>query len=171
MHLCEAAAITRFSHLRAPRFLISIWLILLGGDVEVNPGPRNWKYPCGVCAKPVKSNQRGVQCDVCTMWLHTRCIGISNEEYAELQGSDESWCCKKCVTEALPLHDVSDTDSIFDAPADSIVNTSQDGSLTPTSANSHKENRQQQSPSPPKSLSILYTNCRSLLPKLDYLRL
>ena len=139
--------------------------------MEVNPGPRNWKYPCGVCAKPVKSNQRGVQCDVCTMWLHTRCIGISNEEYAELQGSDESWCCKKCLTEALPLHDVSDTDSIFDAPADSTVNTSQDSSLTPTSANGHKENRQQQSPSPPKSLSILYTNCRSLLPKLDHLRL
>ena len=33
-------------------------LLLLGGDIEVNPG--QWKFPCGICSKPVKSNQMGI---------------------------------------------------------------------------------------------------------------
>ena len=116
--LPESAVVAsaRFSHLRTHRSLLSFWLILLAGDVEVNPGPRNWKYPRGVCAKPVKSNQRGVQCEVCTLWLHTRCIGVSNEEYAELQGSVDPWCCLK---EALPFHNTSNTDLFSDIPDDS----------------------------------------------------
>ena len=42
---------------------ICYWLILLGGDVETNPGPV--KFPCTICGKPVKSNQMGVCCDEC----------------------------------------------------------------------------------------------------------
>ena len=32
-------------------------VLLLGGDVELNPGDK-WKFPCGICTKPVKINQR-----------------------------------------------------------------------------------------------------------------
>ena len=98
LQLCEVSALTRRSHLRAIypkvslRSLLSIWLLICAGDIEINPGPRIWKNPCGVCAKPVKSNQQGVQCEVCYKWLHTKCIGLSNEEYSELQLSDEPWC-------------------------------------------------------------------------------
>ena len=28
------------------------WIILFSGDVELNPGPTNWKYPCGSCSQP-----------------------------------------------------------------------------------------------------------------------
>ena len=35
------------------------------GGVLVNIGPRNRKYPCDVCLKPVKCSQRGLQCDLC----------------------------------------------------------------------------------------------------------
>ena len=37
-------------------------LLLLCGDINVNPGPA-WKFPCGHCKKPVKCNQLGIQCD------------------------------------------------------------------------------------------------------------
>ena len=96
--------------------------------------------PCGVCSAPVKTNQRRVQCDVCATWLHTRCIGVSSDEYVELQRSDDPWCCRRCLKEALPFFDVSSSDSLFDVSA-------------------------------PTSLTVMYTNCRSLLPKLDHLRL
>ena len=33
-------------------------LLLLGGDIEVNPG--EGKFPCGICSEPVKSNQLGI---------------------------------------------------------------------------------------------------------------
>ena len=170
VQLCEVVAVSKFSHLRASRSLLTTVLLLLAGDVEVNPGPRTWKYPCGVCAKPVKRNQRGVQCDVCLSWLHTRCIGVSNEEYGELQLSDDPWCCKRCLKEAMPFHDVSSSDSVFNASADSIVNISADEeSLSPTNMITGSKSRQLQSSSPPTS--FLYTNCCSLLPKLDHLRL
>ena len=163
VQLCEVVASARFSHLRMHRSLLSFWLILLAGDVELNPGPRNWKYLCGVYSKPVKCNQRGVQCEVCTSWLHTRCIGISNEEYAELQGSVDPWCCNKCLKEALPFHNTSNTDLFSDVPDDSSTINS---SLHCTCTIDHQENCRQISPS-----TVMYTKCRSLLQKFDHLRL
>lgn len=41
-------------------------LLVLSGDVESNPGPV--KYPCGICSKPVRINQKGVACDTCSLW-------------------------------------------------------------------------------------------------------
>ena len=34
-------------------------LLLLYGDINVNPGPA-WKFPCDHCKKPVKCNQLGI---------------------------------------------------------------------------------------------------------------
>ena len=47
---------------RPPSLLSSI-LLLIAGDIEVNPGPA--KHPCGSCSKAVKSNQCGIFCEVC----------------------------------------------------------------------------------------------------------
>ena len=45
-------------------------VLLTCGDINPNPGPQ-WKFPCGVCHKPVKSNQKGIQCDYCDRWYHS----------------------------------------------------------------------------------------------------
>ena len=50
-------------------------LLLLSGDIHLNPGPV--KYPCGICSKPVKINQRGIQCDFCDKWHHIRCMNMN----------------------------------------------------------------------------------------------
>ena len=152
---CEIAATSRFSHLRPSRSLLSTWLLLLSGDIEVNPGPKNWRFPCGVCSQPVRANQRGVQCDVCATWLHTRCIGISNDQYVQLQHSDDPWSCQRCLREALPLADISSSDSIF--------NTS--------TSSTNSSDTSYQSLSPSQQVLVFYSNCRSLSPKLDHLRL
>ena len=34
------------------------------------------KFPCGSCGKGVKINQPGVQCDVCDVWFHSKCLGL-----------------------------------------------------------------------------------------------
>lgn len=50
------------------------------GDIEINPGPEQslsqglsttrkkplWKFPCDVCTKPVRSNQKGISVTVVT---------------------------------------------------------------------------------------------------------
>lgn len=62
----------------------SFRLLIICGDVELNPGPNSqdnevktrWRYPCGECLKPVKSNQNGIRCALCSSWFHVKCIGI-----------------------------------------------------------------------------------------------
>ena len=43
-------------------------LLWLAGGIELNPG--RVKGPCVLCAKPVKSNQDGVECFNCAKWYH-----------------------------------------------------------------------------------------------------
>ncbi|KAL3837509.1 hypothetical protein ACJMK2_022861 [Sinanodonta woodiana] len=38
-------------------------LILLSGDMKVNPGPP--KFPCAICQKAVAKNHNALQCDEC----------------------------------------------------------------------------------------------------------
>lgn len=72
-------------------------MLMLSGDVELNPGPPSrWKYPCTVC---VKSNQRGVQCDMCDLWTHATCGRVDGETYQNLKGD---WYCQSCVGSQLP---------------------------------------------------------------------
>ncbi|XP_048586113.1 uncharacterized protein LOC125568277 [Nematostella vectensis] len=70
-------------------------LLLLGGDIQLNPGPK-LKFPCGSCNKPVKSNQKGIQCDNCNLWYHTRCCSINDDLYYTLTASSCTWLCVSC---------------------------------------------------------------------------
>ena len=79
-------------------------MLLVSGDIQVNPGPgtQNYKYPCGTCLKPVKSNQMGICCESCNIWYHLRCLpdsmAISRVEYDLLSNSDKDWHCFSCST-------------------------------------------------------------------------
>ena len=69
----------------------SLWIImlLLSGDVEVNPGPET-KWPCGICQYPVTWSQEGVACDGCELWHHKSCISLCSDDFQLL----ERKCCK-----------------------------------------------------------------------------
>ena len=82
-------------------------LLMIGG-IETNPGPV--KYPCGVCHKPCKSNQRAIACNDCDQWCHAKCMGISDKSYQQLGVKSTSWYCTNCnshnhstVLYAVPL--------------------------------------------------------------------
>ena len=90
------------------------WLLLLCGDVEINPGPV--KFPCTICQRPVKRNQRGICCDACDRWTHAICASVGNQEYTRLSSSRESeWWCPTCIWASLPFLD-SDQYSIEEQP-------------------------------------------------------
>ena len=62
------------SHSRLPTTtrLVTVWAILLAGNIELNPGPLKrgkWKYPCGVCSASVKSTRK-----VSFVMFATRCF-------------------------------------------------------------------------------------------------
>ena len=94
-------------------------IILLSGDIATNPGPI--RFPCGSCAKPVRSNQHGLQCNDCNIWTHRTCLSMNKDEYMRLSNSDEYWFCYKCI---LPNF----TDSFFNASNLSDISISSDSS-------------------------------------------
>ena len=88
-------------------------LLVLVGDVELNPGPIHpsecrpcYRYPCTICAKPVKSNQHGIECSKCLLWTHRCCCRMSIDTYNSLDGID--WFCPSCISLELPFASVPD---------------------------------------------------------------
>ncbi len=105
---------------RVPLFLhLGSILLLACGDVHPCPGP-NYKYPCGVCHKPVKVNQKGILCDLCNLWHHTKCVNMPTTEYFRLADNEEEpWECPDC---SFPY---KFTDSFFNTTtSDSLGNDS-----------------------------------------------
>ena len=69
-------------------------LLLLSGDIALNPGPRRAQYPCKLCNYAVNKGQRAICCDTCDGWVHFKCIpGMTVGEYNELSKSDIMWYC------------------------------------------------------------------------------
>jgi hypothetical protein len=89
-------------------------ILLLSGDVSINTGPT--KFPCGVCSKAVRKNQRGILCEDCIQWFHIKCIDLPVSEYNKLPTSLDSWYCNPCT---LPNF----TDSFFDLDLSEESNT------------------------------------------------
>ncbi|XP_072018627.1 uncharacterized protein [Amphiura filiformis] len=110
-------------------------IILLGGDVQLNPGPT--KFPCGICDRPVAKSHRGLECDECGFWVHIRCGDVTAKQYEKFLKQDHfTWICPHC---ALPNF----SDSFFDEsnladknPYDSISELDSSSECFPNSSNS-----------------------------------
>ncbi len=95
-------------------------LLLSCGDIHPCPGPNRpkYKFPCGDCQKPVKSNQKGIQCDVCDLWYHTKCLKMCDTEYFRFANDVTiPWECSDCE---CPY---KFTDSFFNLTLNSTVST------------------------------------------------
>ena len=75
-------------------------LLIISGDLEVNPGPRTRtakpKYPCGICSRACTDKQDAIQCDTCDIWSHRKCLKMPISLYKANQNPDYSWHCCNC---------------------------------------------------------------------------
>lgn len=39
---------------------------------------------CGICEANIHSNSESIQCKKCEKWIHKRCTGLVNEDYAKV---------------------------------------------------------------------------------------
>ncbi len=65
-------------------------LLLLSGDVELNPGPGQVNdsiYPCACCELKVDYGMKALQCDHCSMWYHKTCISMCTRDYTNLENN------------------------------------------------------------------------------------
>ena len=107
------------------RLLLS--LLLLSGNIESNPGPQ-YKYPCGECTRPVKSNQRGIQCDLCDVWYHAKCNYHIDLQIYEIL-ANTSLTCPQC---GFPNF----SDSFFNDSIDSLASPNSFSPIQETTADS-----------------------------------
>ena len=56
---------------------LMLTLLLISGNVDLNLGPTNIKYPCGECARVVNFGP-SIACDQCSLWYHQDCAGINS---------------------------------------------------------------------------------------------
>lgn len=74
-------------------------LLLLGGDIELNPGPRQRQsqiFPCGYCERQVNWSDRALLCDHCNIWYHGSCTDLNTKMFNSLAEKSASWACYKC---------------------------------------------------------------------------
>ena len=71
--------------------------MMQAGDLHPNPGPYKPKFPCVLCDKAAKWNQRAVSCDECQGWFHVDCMAMSTAAYDVLaESSQVEWICCQC---------------------------------------------------------------------------
>ena len=112
--------------IRPGRSAIIMLMLILSGDVELNPGPKNdTVYPCRFCEIHVSWTHLAVCCNECSMWYHKSCISMCSEEYENVQ--NESWRYIKCHTSlnnTFHLYNVSTSnhfDTLSSVPGDDSV--------------------------------------------------
>ncbi len=102
---CDCVALLLLTLTYFYLFDIAAFLIL-SGDIHQNPGPT--RFPCTICERAVKTNQRAILCDTCNFWTHCKCHGMSLEEYGVLQELDAfCWTCNRCLLKSLPFAECS----------------------------------------------------------------
>ena len=65
------------------------------------------KYPCGICSKSVKENQKALQCDICDKWIHLKCNLLNLSTYEKLKHDPNPWFCLNCTKLIFPYHELT----------------------------------------------------------------
>ena len=94
-----------------------ILLLLISGDISLNPGPttvnvtgnrqsRCPKNPCTVCCRNIIKSSKAIDCDICHKWTHIRCTeSITTDSYTlASEGSLVLYfVCNHCIMANLPF--------------------------------------------------------------------
>ena len=120
-------------------------MLILSGDIKLNPGPVASIYPCGLYDRKVDWDDRGVAGDSCDIWYHCSCISMQSSEYSRLNSTTENWKCYRCDF-TFPDHslyhsynvDVSNSFSLLAGPMfnDSVFSASPSPGFQPRSHSS-----------------------------------
>ena len=145
---------------------ISVLLVTLSNDVQIQPGPRMPTYPCGSCGKAVPNNQNSIQCDGCMTWHHINCQGMNVQTHKiHVEHDSYSWYCLKCGLPNFSTTYFETSDSSFETSNSfAVLNTSQ----TPlTSTPAKKISRLFAKKQSPSKFKVLNINFKSVVNKVQ----
>ena len=172
-----------------PMKLVLSWFALLvmmqAGDLHPNPGPYKPKFPCALCDKAAKWNQRAVSCDECHGWFLVDCMNMSTAVYNVLAESSQiEWICCQCgvpnfssslFSNSIELSNSFDClSNISDSNASGInITTSSSSGLelpsSPLASSSPTKNSKQKPKSfkPRQQLKVMVVNFQGLRSKIS----
>ena len=137
----------------------ALFLILLSGQVELNPGPPmsgslnlSSIFPWGYCEDPVTWEQRGICCDSCDMWFHKDCVDMGSFTFLAYSTTNVSWICCRCNH---PNFDRNLFHSFEIETTNNFDNLNFSGSENVNSPNSDFAPTQHSSPIPPLGLKTV----------------
>ena len=82
-----------------------ITLLILAGDIEINPCPR---IQCRLCKKYCKASDKVVECEDCEKRFHASCDKLGNNELLKLESVNGSSLqlvlCRVAAVKRLPVH-------------------------------------------------------------------
>ena len=80
---------------KSPLGLSLSLILLISGDVELNPGLADSSmYPGAICQLGVNWLCDAVACNTCDVWLHKACASMDSTTYANI--GDKEWKCYHC---------------------------------------------------------------------------
>ena len=62
------------------------------------------KFPCGICNKSVRGNQKGLLCTCCKKWIHLSCTDVSVNSYDDRSQTFTGWECSSCLMKHLAFN-------------------------------------------------------------------
>ncbi len=157
------------AHSRNRRFFLL--LILLAGDVAVNPGPSlnqeiDLTVPCVLCHRDFSKQTRPITCENCGKWVHSGCSTLTAwEKKQRRDGHHVPWFCgdQACIQ---PIY-------IPTSPINLTVSWSELPALSPEPATQKTKERSKSTGcdykirSSPNSPVFMSANVNSLRSKLD----
>ena len=149
-------------------------IILLSGQVEINPGPSApVQHPCCICHNEVTDSDYALNCVSCAFWCHINCCGMSELNYETLcnRSGSFSWICYECSCPnfssslfATASIETSNSFSVLNSSGDNLSDLPQVQPLTSTPTRT--TNASSPKFPPPKnrrtSLKAMVINCNSL---------
>ena len=123
--LCFVPRVHRTIKLGAPKSTprvgcsVLLLILLVCGDIQINPGPECVQDPCSVCDSPVSNDDDGLLCEVCLNWTHRTCANMSPSEYYHWSTIDDGWICQRCERDCFPFYNVSHLTSSLDSSSSS----------------------------------------------------
>ena len=118
------------------------------------------KFPCGVCNRSVKCNQKGLLCITCHKWIHLTCTNVPVDLYDDRTEKFINWECARCVMRYLPFHNIS-------------INSSDEGYVNESIRSDLKDCKELtfKQLSNMKGIKFIQLNVVSLLKNLDEIKL
>ncbi len=149
--------------------LLGQMLLLLGGDIELNPGDRG--PSCGICSKSVRRTESSMQCCECNGLFHLKCCEISSE-HEQFIDSHHTWLCPHCNQSNFSWGFPKAKDNtVYTANRYHLLNfagaVEANQCLHKTNATSGNQNTNKKRTQPKQAkLTCLLINCRSLKNKV-----